>query len=117
MKRPAYLLLGVLCVVLGVIGAFLPLMPTTVFLIIAAWAFARSNPRWEQWLLDHEKVGPSIRLWRERRAIPTHAKRAAGVLMGVSAAGGWLMMPMPWAAVPSVVAVGVMGWMLSRPSQ
>ena len=66
--------LGWLNVALGVIGAFVPGMPTTVFLIIAAWAFSKSSRRFHLWLWNHRKLGPAIRGWHEHRAIPMRAK-------------------------------------------
>ncbi len=116
MKAPVYKALGALSVVLGVVGAFLPLLPTTPFLILAAWFFARSHPEWEARLLAHPKAGPAIRAWRDHRAVPVVAKRSATVLLAISVAVGWLTLTPPWAYVPMGVAVLVLGWMWSRPS-
>lgn len=116
MKKPVYRALGALSVVLGVIGAFLPLLPTTPFLLLAAFFFARSHPEWEAKLLAHPKAGPAIRAWREKGAIPLAAKRAAAALMAVSVAVGWLTLPEPWRYLPAGVAVVVLGWMWTRPS-
>ncbi|MCP5152927.1 MAG: YbaN family protein [Ectothiorhodospiraceae bacterium] len=77
MRTASYLVLGWVCVALGVIGAFLPVMPTTVFLLVAAWAFARSSPRWHRWLREHPRFGAVIRGWEEHRAMPRRAKRIA----------------------------------------
>ena len=72
---------------------FLPIMPTVPFLLIAAFCFARSNPAWEQRILDHPYWGPQVRDWNERRAIPRPAKYMA--IGGMSAAalitGAWLI--------------------------
>jgi len=116
MKKPVYRALGALSVVLGVVGAFLPLLPTTPFLILAAWFFARSHPEWEAKLLEHPKAGPAIRAWRDHRAIPVVAKWAAAIMMGISALGGWYGLPEPWRYLPLCIAVVVLGWMLTRPS-
>ncbi len=76
-RRGMYLVLGVVCVGLGVIGALLPVLPTTVFLIVALWAFARSSPRLERWLLDHPRFGPRLAAWRANRVIPLPVKLVA----------------------------------------
>lgn len=72
---------GVLCVGLAVVGVFLPLMPTTIFLILAAWCFARSSPRLEAWLMNHPRFGPLLRDWREHGAVPRRAKVLAVIGM------------------------------------
>lgn len=82
--RIFYLVLGILMLVLGFIGALLPVMPTTIFLILAAWCFGRSSPRLEAWLLDHPRFGPTLRAWRENGAVPRRIKLIAvsGMLAG-----------------------------------
>lgn len=82
--RAGWLALGLGFVAFGIIGAILPLMPTTIFLILAAACFARSSPRLEHWLLEHARFGPALRAWRAERAIPRRAKAAAclGMLLG-----------------------------------
>ena len=81
--RFAYLIAGFVLLGLGIIGAFLPLMPTTIFVILAAGCFARSNERVEAWLLENKRFGPMIRAWRAERAIPRRGKVMAGIGMAV----------------------------------
>lgn len=109
---------GLLFVALGFIGAFLPILPTTPFLILAAACFARSSRRFESWLLDHSRFGPLLRDWRQRGAIPRKAKFAA--LVGTSA--GFVIFwlgahPGPWlmAAVAALMLFGL-AFVFSRPS-
>lgn len=88
------------CVALAVVGIFLPLMPTTVFLIAAAWAFARSDRRRYQWLREHARFGELLRAWEDHHAMPSRAKRLA--LLGL--AFSYLLMaalfgPLSWAAI------------------
>ena len=116
MKRPVFRLLGLLSVALGVVGAVLPLLPTTPFLILAAYFFARSHPEWEAKLLAHPTVGPSILAWRDHGAIPGGAKRLATVLLAISAVGGWFSLPAPWCYVPGGIGICVLTWMWTRPS-
>lgn len=87
-KRWCWFLLGWVMVALGFIGAMLPVMPTTIFLILAAACFSHSSPRFERWLLEHRWFGDPIRRWRENRAIPLKAKVVA---IG-SMAGGFAIM-------------------------
>ena len=82
--RHFYLVLGWLCVLLGLVGAVLPLMPTTIFLIVAAWAFARSSPRLHRWLREHDRFGEAIRAWEEHHAMPRRAKRLAFLALALS---------------------------------
>ena len=84
MKEQSYLILGWICVGLGAIGLFLPVMPTTVFILIAAWAFAQSSPRLHLWLREHPRFGSSLRSWEDHRAMPRRAKRVALLMLGVS---------------------------------
>ncbi|MGF1562654.1 MAG: YbaN family protein [Geminicoccaceae bacterium] len=82
--RWLYLVLGWLFTVLGVIGAVLPLMPATVFFLLALWAFARGSPSWHAWLRAHPRFGPSLIAWQDHGAITPAAKRAALVAIATS---------------------------------
>jgi len=109
------LLAGVL-LVLGVVGAFLPVLPTVPFLIAAAWAAGRGWPALEQWLLTHPRYGEHIRRWRESGAVPRRAKWAATTMMSASAVL-LLFIDIPLAlkvGVPLVMAA-VAIWLWRRP--
>jgi len=112
--RPLYLAGGLLSVGLGVIGAFLPIVPTVPFLLLAAFCFARSNPVWEQRLLDHPQYGAQLREWRERRAISRRAKISAIVAMSAGVGFTWLTVGFPWAWI-SVAVLTISGaWIWTR---
>ena len=81
---------GWLMVALGFIGALLPVMPTTIFLIAAAGCFARSSPRFERWLLDHPRFGPPLVAWQNEGAISRKGKRLAFFGMALGYVGFWL---------------------------
>lgn len=72
-----YKSLGFLFLGLGAIGVFLPLLPTTPFLLVSAACFARSSDRWHQWLLSNKIFGPMIKDWQERKCIARSTKTIA----------------------------------------
>ena len=107
---------GLVLVVLAVIGALLPVMPSTVFAVGAAACFARSSPRLEAWLVGHRWFGPSIRAWRADGAIPLTGKVVAVGSMAVSGAGVALAAPPGPAVAAGAVLVGSAAYVLSRPT-
>lgn len=115
--RLLFLALGWLFVAIGIVGAFLPVLPTTPFLLLAVACFARSSPRLEAWLLEHPKFGPSLRNWREKGAIARKAKIAAISLMAVSYAVFWFGTSPPlWrAALVAAVMFGSATFIVTRP--
>ncbi len=95
--RYALLTIGWLSVVLGVIGVFLPVLPTTPFLLLAAACFARSSERFYHWLVDHPKLGPWIRDYLDGNGIPLKGKVYAIGLMWLSIGFSCYLVPMFWA--------------------
>ncbi|WPU24217.1 DUF454 family protein [Cedecea neteri] len=77
MKRLILLIIGWLAVVLATLGVILPLLPTTPFLLLAAWCFARSSPRFHHWLLYRSWFGSYLRHWQMHRAMPRGSKPKA----------------------------------------
>ena len=75
------IILGTVSLALGIIGIFLPLLPTTPFLLLTAALYFRGSPRLYQWLLNHKCLGPYIRSFRENKAIPLRAKIISLLLM------------------------------------
>lgn len=117
-RRHIFLLLGLAFTGLGFLGAFLPVLPTVPFLIVAAACFARSSKRLELWLLSHRRFGPLLIDWRERGAIPLRAKwmslggSALGFVLFVRGSHpGWPLM----LAVGALMAFGVI-YVFTRPT-
>ncbi|MEG3181768.1 YbaN family protein [Sphingomonas sp. LT1P40] len=115
MRRYLYLTAGFVSLGLAAIGALLPVMPTTVFVILAAYCFTRSSPTMERRLLEHPQFGPHIVRWRERGAISRTGKKAATVAFVVSIAVAFAFTAMPWPLVTVAAAAIVGGWIWTRP--
>ncbi|MYE86030.1 MAG: DUF454 domain-containing protein [Gammaproteobacteria bacterium] len=116
-RRHLWMALGWASLGLGALGVLLPLLPTTPFLILAAYFFSRSSQRVHAWLLNHRVFGPPIENWRTHRAISTGAKLAAlaamALILAVSAAAN---IP-AWAlAIQAVILAGVAIFLLTRPT-
>lgn len=115
MKRQAYFAAGLASVALGAIGAFLPLLPTVPFLILAAFCFARSSPALEAKLMNHPRYGPHLVAWREKGAVSRRAKWSATAAFAVSIAIGFVTMRWPWSLIPVGVALICGTWLWRRP--
>lgn len=90
--RGAWCIVGVLAVALGGIGVIVPGLPTTVFFIIAAWAFSKSSPRLEAWVLGLPRIGPMVHDHRNGLGMPRRAKFLASAMLVLFAGGSaWLV--------------------------
>lgn len=109
------LVLGFLFLACGVIGIFVPLLPTTPFLLLSAALFFRSSPRAYDWLLSHRYLGSYIRNFREERAIPLHVKVIAITLLWLTSLHCFFMLLEHWLlkALIGAVAIGVTLYLLS----
>jgi uncharacterized protein len=115
--RAAWLVSGLVAMALGVVGIVLPLLPTTPFLLLAAFCFARSSPALHDWIIQHPRLGPPIRDWRNHGAISGRAKAAAVAMMALALVGGMLADFGPRVlAVQGVVLVAVAAFLLTRPA-
>ena len=116
MKTLFWRSLVVIFITLGIIGAILPGMPTTVFLILAAWAASKGGPQMDAWLLNHPKYGATLRNWREYGTVPRKAKWIASIMMLIS---GVLMLftnaPILVKVFTDVTMLIVAIWLWSRP--
>lgn len=116
-RRLAWLALGLAALGVGALGVIVPLLPTTPFVLVAAFAFSRSSERWHRWLLAHQVFGPLIENWRAYRAISRRAKAAALLAMAAVLAISLILRAPPLIlAVQALVLVGAGGFILSRPT-
>lgn len=117
MQRVCYLALGHIFVVLSIIGVVLPGMPTTVFLIGAAWAYGKSSKRFHDMIMNHPKYGKLVRNWQDHGIIPPIAKVMAGLMMALSVgicfyeADHWI-----WPSALAVLLATIYAYIVSRPS-
>ena len=114
-----YLLIvfGWLNVAVGAIGLVVPGLPTTIFLLIALWAFSKSSERFRTWLYEHRRLGSAIRAWHEHGVIPVRAKVAALAMMTLSLAIMAVTGPWQVPAITGAIMVPVAVFVCSRPSR
>ncbi len=113
--RPLYLVLGWFFFVLGAIGLLLPVVPTSPFMLLAAWAFSKSSKKFEQWLLNHRWFGPGIQRWRQHRVIPAKAKLMALGAMSVTFIASVLSGKIPWwGLLGQGLLMGYGAWFVAR---
>jgi uncharacterized membrane protein YbaN (DUF454 family) len=119
LPRPArWLLMGlaVASLVLGIIGIFVPVLPTVPFVLLAAWAAGLSSPRLLAWLEGHRRFGPMLVDWRRGGVVGRRAKWAATLTMSGSALIMLWTMPQRWMALLAIACMAcVLGWLWQRP--
>ncbi len=114
--RWLWLLLAYLALGLGIVGIVLPGLPTTPFVLLAAFAAARGSERLHRWLLAHRLYGPMIRDWQATGAVSRRAKWFATVTMALCAVIMFLTAPKLWmAATGTAIMAGVATWLWLRP--
>ena len=115
-KRFGWRIVGLAATGCGFVGAFLPLVPTTPFLLLATFAFARSSPRLHQWLITHRAFGPLIRNWQRHGAIDRRSKVLAILVMMATLAGSSLFDAAPWIIALEAAALATVAiFILTRP--
>lgn len=116
--RPLLFILGCLLFCLGFVGAFVPVLPTTPFMLLALWCFSRSSERFHDWLYHHRVFGPPMQQWHQHRVIPTGAKAVAILFMSLSMVYLFTYSSAPaWVKALMTATVAVGFWfILSQPS-
>lgn len=111
--------LGWLALALGLIGIFVPLLPTTPFVLLAAFFFSKGSERLHRWLLQHRRFGRYVRDWESEQVIPPVGKYASTLFMVPSVGFVVLTRDLPAALSFGMLAavVAVLGFIWSRPSR
>ena len=116
--RFALTVLGFLSIAIGLVGIVIPGLPTTVFLLIAAWAFSQSSDRFQKWLCEHPLLGPPVAAWRDHGAVPLKAKVLAIIMMAASltvvvfySGAGWVL-----PAIVGGIMAAVAAYLVTRPT-
>lgn len=113
-----YISLGWLSLALGFIGAFLPILPTTPFALLAAYFFSKGSPKLHQWLLESRLMGPLIRDWQQYGVVRLRAKVTATIMITVLFSYTLIFVEVTWWIKVLVAGsgVGVLIFLWSRPS-
>ncbi len=115
--RRFHLAVGYASLALGLAGIVLPLLPTTPFVILAAWCFARSNPALAERLYENPRFGPLLTTWRDQRAIPLRAKICALLALALSYAMTVWLVRSPYVPFILAAVMGSVGlYIVTRPS-
>jgi uncharacterized protein len=119
MKKKILLTLGFLSLILGIIGSFLPLLPTTPFLLLSAFLFSKSSEKWYNWLISLPKFGDSIKNYNEKGVIKTKAKTLC--FISITAVMTWIICFTKYnVLVKTIIPVTlafVLMYVLTRPSK
>ena len=115
--RWLWIAFGGLCVALAFIGIALPLVPTTPFLLLAAFAFAKSSPRLHAWIIGHKRFGPMIANWNDHGAISRPTKIISLSAMAAMPPLSWTLGAPMWTIVTQIVVLSLSGlFVATRPS-
>ena len=104
--KTAYGVAGGASLALGVAGIFLPVLPTTPFILLAAWCFSRSSERLHTWLISHVHLGPIIHAWQVEKAIPRRTRNGILFVLWLSLGFSAWMLAEPWWIV-GLIALGL----------
>lgn len=118
-KKKLFVAVGFISFGLGIVGAFLPVMPTVPFMIVAALCFSRGSERWHRWITTHPKFGAQILDWEKHGVIRTKIKVVTTVVLVLSLVvnGFFVKLPKEWLIALAVIFAIVLAFIWTRPSE
>src|SRR3990167_1186840 len=117
--RWSLFLTGWISLAIGIIGIFMPILPTAPFVILSAYCFAKSSPRFHHWLLHHPILGPPLRDWESGRGLPLRTKWTAVITLAISLSGSmYFFVGLAWVRVNmGVVGLAVAIYIFCLPTK
>ncbi|MFY0991462.1 YbaN family protein [Halomonas sp. C05BenzN] len=116
LQRAVFIAIAWVSFALGLIGVFVPLMPTTCFMLLAVWAASRGSPRFAIWIREHPRFGPAVVAWEGERAIPRHAKWLATAMLAFSMLVLAFTVSLLWLKLSLIAGLSLIGaWIFTRP--
>ena len=117
--RLIFLTLGHACLIIGIIGIPVPILPTTPFLLLAAFFYSRGSKHFHDWLHQHPRLGPAVRDWQDNGVIRPRAKLLATIAVAASLTYPLVFGDMPTALkiIAGIVGAAVLTFIHSRPSE
>ncbi|WP_409930414.1 YbaN family protein [Vibrio owensii] len=115
-KRYFFNIAGGLCMILGIAGIVLPLLPTTPFILLASACFMRGSPAFHRWLHEHKTFGPMLDNWHKHRAVTRKVKQRGAVFIVLSLTVSILVAPIIWVKIALLVMLIVLlSWFMRLP--
>lgn len=117
-KRIFLIILGWFSLITGIIGIFLPLLPTTPLVLLAAWCFSKSSVRFHNWLIEHKFFGPIISDWQSSDGIPKRTRNRAILFMWFGMGISIIIVGRFWATLSLVIiGLSVSTYLLRMPTR
>ncbi|EGQ9112622.1 YbaN family protein [Vibrio alginolyticus] len=115
-KRYFFNTVGGLCIVLGIAGIALPLLPTTPFILLASACFMRGSPAFHQWLHNHKTFGPILDNWHKHRAVTSKVRKRGAIFIALSFMVSIVVVPLVWVKIGLLVMLIVLlSWFMRLP--
>ncbi len=116
MKRYFFNTVGGLCILLGIAGIALPLLPTTPFILLASACFMRGSPAFHHWLHHHKTFGPILYNWNQNKAVESKVKQRGAIFIALSFTISIVVVPVVWVKIVLLVmAIVLLSWFMRLP--